>query len=90
MYIYIINPESGDCQGGYFILLPGEFLPDRLVHLDDAKGLGVAEHLHILETFEGIGQDIPLGLFVGVAALCKDTVFLFYRQPSGTATLVAG
>lgn len=73
----------------FLLLLPGEFLSHRLVHLDDAQGLGMAEHLHILETLEGVGQDIPLGLLVSVAALGEDAVFLFHRQSGGAAALIS-
>ena len=73
----------------YFLLfLPGQLLPDGLVHLDHAQGLCVVEHLHILKTFEGVGQDIPLGLSVGIAALGVDAVGFLHHQPSRPAGLV--
>lgn len=56
----------------------GQILPDRRLDLNDTKCFGMAEHLHILKTFEGIGQDIPLGLFVCITAFCKYAVGLLY------------
>ena len=40
------------------LLLRSQMLPHRLLHLDDAQGFGMAEHLHILEAFEGVGEDV--------------------------------
>lgn len=75
----------------HFGLLPGgEFLPHRFIHLDDAQRPGVAEHLHILEPLEGIGQDVPLGLLVGVSASGKQTVGLFHHQSGSPASLIVG
>lgn len=72
----------------FLLFLPGQLLPDRLIHLDHTQSLGVVEHLHIFKPLEGIGQDIPLGLGVGVPALSVDAVGLFNHQPSGPASLV--
>ena len=41
------------------LLLGGQVLPYGRLHLYDAEGLGVAEHLHVLESFEGVGEDVP-------------------------------
>ena len=62
------------------LFLSGQLLPDRLIYLDYTQSLGVVEHLHILKPFEWIGQDVPLGLGVGIAALGVDTVGLFHHQ----------
>ena len=67
-----------------FFLL-GQLLPYRLVHLNHAQGLGVVEHLHILEPLKGVGQDIPLGLGGSVAALGVDAVGLFHHQAGRSA-----
>ena len=48
----------------------------------------MVEHLHILKPFEGIGQDIPLSLGIGIAALGVDAVGLLPHQPSRPACLV--
>ena len=40
------------------LLLLSQPLPHAGVYLDDADGLGVVHHLHILEAFEGIGEDM--------------------------------
>lgn len=53
----------------FLLFLSGQLLPDGLVHLDHAQGFGVVEHLHVLEPLEGGGQNVPLGLGVGVVAL---------------------
>ena len=37
----------------------------------------MTEHLHILEAFERIGQDIPLSVLFGVTAFCEYAVGLF-------------
>ena len=63
-------------------------LPHGFFHLDDAQGFGVAEHLHILEALEGIGEDIPLGFLIGVAALGENTVLLFDGQVCGSAGFI--
>ena len=46
------------------------------------------EHLHILEPLEGVRQDVPLSLGIGVAALGIDAVGLFHHQPSCPASLI--
>ena len=51
-----------------------QFLPHGPVHLDDAQRFGMAHHVHVLEAFEGVGENIPLGFFVGIAAFGKDAV----------------
>ena len=48
----------------------------------------MVEHLHILEPLKGVGQDIPLGLGIGVAALGVDAVGLFHYQPGRPAGFV--
>ena len=48
----------------------------------------MVEHLHILEPLEGVGQNVLLGLGVGVAAFGVDAVGLFYHQPGRPAGLV--
>ena len=48
----------------------------------------MVKHLHILKPFEGIGQDIPLGLGVGVAAFGIETIGLLHCQPGCPASLV--
>ena len=75
-----------------FLNLPSLFLaqllPHRTVHLNDPQRFGVAHHVHVLEAFEGVGEDVPLGLLVGIAALGKDAVGLLYLQPGRAAGFV--
>lgn len=68
----------------------GKILPHRRFHLDDTERFSMAEHLHILKAFEGIGQDIPLGFLVGVAAFCEYAVGLLdYKSRTSAAFVVA-
>lgn len=67
------------------LFLLGEPLPHAVVHLDDAEGLGVAHHLHVLVALEGIGQDIPLDLLIGHVLAAIEAVGLFNDQaPAAT------
>jgi hypothetical protein len=40
--------------------------------LDHTQGLGVVEHLHILEPLKGVGKDIPPGLGIRIVTLGVD------------------
>ena len=48
----------------------------------------MAHHVHVFEAFEGIGEDVPLGFLVGVAALGKDTVGFLNFQAGSAAGLI--
>lgn len=76
--------------GDVVFVVGGEFFPDGGVDLDDAEGFGVVEHLHVFEAFEGIGEDVALGLGVGVAAFGVEAVGFFNDEPGGPAGLVEG
>lgn len=76
---YLLNP---------LLLVPTQPLPNRAVHLNDTQRFRMAHHVHILEAFEGIGEDVPLGLLVGIAALGKDAVGFLHLQTGSTAGFV--
>ena len=72
----------------FLFLLSGQLFPDGLVYLDHTQGFGMVKHLYILEPLEGVGQDIPLGLGIGAAALGIDAGGLFHYQTSRPACFV--
>ena len=82
LQLLIANPLD------FLLFLPSQLLPDGLVYLDHTQGFGMVKHLHVLKTLEGVGQDIPLGLGVGVATLGVDAVGLFHHHPCRPAGLV--
>ena len=88
--------QAAEVVGEFFVadlsdvgfVVRGEFFPDGSVNLDDAEGFGVMEHLHVFEAFEGVGEDVALGLSVGVAAFGVEAVGFFDDEAGGSASLV--
>ena len=56
--------------------------------MDHAQGLGMVKHLHVLKPLEGVGQDIPLDLGVGIVLLGVNAIGLLHHQSSRPAGLV--
>ena len=58
-----------------------EAVSDGWFDLDDAEGFSMPQHLHILKSFERIGQDISLCFLICIAAFRKNAVCFFNCKP---------
>ena len=53
----------------HVLFIISQLLPDNGIHLDNAEGLCVTEYVHVLETLEGICENVAFDLLVRIAGL---------------------